>query len=235
MVRPAERRELASWAREAYQLSTRRACQATGVGRSLVLYRSVRPKQEALRKKIRDLASVRVRAGYEQIHMLLRREGWKLNRKRVYRLYCEEGLSLRLKRPHRHRTAVRRQQTQRPTAPNQLWAMDFMHDTLARGDSIRVLTVVDVCTRECVVLMVAKRFTGEDLVGILGKVIEERGKPERIKVDNGTEFTSKALDHWAYWNKVELDFSRPGKPADTPTLRPSMGTSGESASRNIGF
>lgn len=215
MVRPAQRRELVAWVRAAYQLSTHRACRVTGVARSSVLYRSVRPPQQALRARIRELASVRVRAGYRQLFILLRREGWPVNHKRVYRLYCEEGLSLRLKRPRRHRTASLRSQAPRPTAPNQQWAMDFMHDTLATGETIRVLTMMDLCTRECIGLVAARRFRAEDVVRILEGVTQQReGAPRRIKVDNGTEFTSKALDHWAYWAKVELDFSRPGRPGD---------------------
>jgi putative transposase len=184
-----------------------------------VLYRSVRPPQEALRKRIRDLANVRVRAGYEQIYVLLRREGWPVNHKRVYRLYCEEGLSLRVKRPRRHRTAIPRIRVVQPSAPNQQWAMDFMHDTLANGETIRVLTAIDVFTRECVALRAAKHFRAPELVMILRETTELRGTtPLYIKVDNGSEFTSKALDHWAYWSKVQLDFSRPGKPGDNARI-----------------
>jgi len=185
-----------------------------GVWRSSFRYRSVKPPQEPLRRRMRELAGVRVRAGYRQLHTLLRREGWKINRKRVYRLYTDEGLTLKRKRPKRHRTAVARIVRAFPIEPNELWAMDFMHDTLAQRQSIRVLTAIDVCTRECVALVAAKTFAGTDVAQILGSVGRERGLPDRIKVDNGTEFTSRALDQWAYWNQVELDFSRPGKPGD---------------------
>jgi putative transposase len=93
--------------------------------------------------------------------------------------------------------------------------MDFMHDTLANGETIRVLTVVDLCTRECIALQAAKKFSATDVVTILQVAVGQRAAtPQRIKVDNGTEFTSKVLDHWAYWAKVELDFSRPGRPGD---------------------
>jgi putative transposase len=93
--------------------------------------------------------------------------------------------------------------------------MDFMHDTLAGGSSIPVLTVIDLHTRECVALEAARRFTGEDVGGILDRATARRERrSERIRVDNGTEFTSKAFDHWAYWRQVKLDFSRPGKPVD---------------------
>ena len=106
MVRPAQRRAAVAWAREAYRLSERRACQAMGAPRSTVRYRSVRPHQEALRKRLKELAGVRVRAGYKQLHVFLRREGWPVNHKRVYRLYTEEGLTLKRRRPRRHRSAV---------------------------------------------------------------------------------------------------------------------------------
>jgi len=225
MVRPAQRRELVSWAIASYQISERTACRATGSQRSSIRYRSVRPHQEALRRRIREIAAVRTRAGYPLIHTLLRREGWHVNRKRIYRLYREEGLSLRIKRPRRHRTAVARAKTANPIGPNQVWAVDFMHDTLASRTSIRVLTAIDVATRECVALVAAKHFTGNDVARIMNDAASDRGKrPERIRVDNGTEFTSKALDHWAYWNRVELDFSRPGKPGDNAFIEAFNGT-----------
>ena len=214
MVKPAQRRALAVWAKEAYALSEVRACRAVGVWRSSVRYKSRRSHQDVLRRRIRELASVRVRAGYRQVHLLLRREGWPVNKKRVYRLYSDENLTLRQRRPRRHRTAAVRLVRPRPTQANELWAMDFMHDTLASRETIRVLTAIDVCTRECVALVVARRFSGSDVAEILGSVGRARGLPARIQVDNGTEFTSRSLDHWAYWNKVELDFSRPGKPSD---------------------
>lgn len=225
MVRPAQRRELVSWAMASYQISERTACRATGSQRSSIRYRSVRPDQEALRRRIREIAAVRTRAGYPLIHTLLRREGWHLNRKRTYRLYREEGLSLRIRRPRRHRTAVARTKPVTPIEPNQVWAMDFMHDTLADGSKIRVLTAIDVATRECVALVAAKGFSGSDVAKILGEAGSHLGGlPQQVRVDNGTEFTSKALDHWAYWNHVELDFSRPGKPGDNAFIEAFNGT-----------
>jgi putative transposase len=138
-----------------------------------------------------------------------------VNHKRVYRLYTEEGLTLKPRRPKRHRSASVCQVRPLPAEPNEQWAMDFMHDTLAGGQTIRLLTAIDLFSRECVVLKAAKGFTGADVASLLSQAGEDRGQlPARIRVDNGTEFTSRALDHWAYWNQVELDFSRPGKPVD---------------------
>src|SRR5262245_10063460 len=122
MVRPAQRRELVAWAMDSYRVSERKAIRATGSNRASIRYRSVRPHQEELRRRIREIAAVRTRAGYPLIHTLLRREGWPVNRKRVYRLYREEGLSLRTKRPRRHRTAVARVKPIQPLEPNQVWA-----------------------------------------------------------------------------------------------------------------
>jgi transposase len=160
MVRPAARRALVHWAREAYRMSERRACRAVGVQRSMVRYRSRRPSQQPLRARLRELAGVRLRAGYQQLHVLLRREGWRVNHKRVYRLYIEEGLALRRRRPRRHRSAVARVRLPVPTQPNEQWAMDFMHDTLADGRAVRILTVLDVYARECVALVAAPTFSG---------------------------------------------------------------------------
>jgi putative transposase len=225
MVRPAQRCAAVSWAREAYRLSERRACRAVGAPRSTVRYRSVRPHQEVLRHRLKELARVRVRAGYRQLHVFLRREGWPVNHKRVYRLYTEEGLTLKRKRPKRHRSAVVRQVRPMPAEPNEQWAMDFMHDTLASGKPIRVLTAIDLCTRECTVLRVAQGFTGSDVASLLSQAGQERSKlPARLRVDHGTEFTSRALDHWAYWNGVALDFIRPGKPVDNCFIEAFNGT-----------
>lgn len=215
MVRPTQRREAVAWAREAYRLSERRACRVLRAHRSTHRYQSIRAHQEVLRRRLRELASLRTRAGYQQLCTLLRREGWPVNHKRIYRLYTEEGLTIRNRRPKRHRSAAVRISRPQPSEPNALWAMDFMHDALAQGPTIRVLTAIDVCTRECVALRVARGFAGSDVARILSEAGQQRGRlPGRIKVDNGTEFTSRALDHWAYWNQVELDFSRPGKPSD---------------------
>jgi len=215
MVKPIQRRAVVEWARDAYQLAERRACRAVGVARSLMRYVSRRPDQAPLCQRLSELARVRVRAGYRQLYVYLRREGWNVNHKRVYRLYTQEGLTLRQRMPRRHRSAVVRSDRPAPTQANEQWAMDFMHDTLATGQSIRLLTVIDLYSRECVALVVGNAFTGSGVAAILGAAGQQRGKlPARIRVDNGTEFTSKALDHWAYWNHVQLDFSRPGKPVD---------------------
>jgi len=195
-----------------------------GVYRALVRYRSRRPSQAPLRARLRELAAVRLRAGYQQLYVLLRREGWRVNHKRIYRLYTEEGLALRRRRPRRHRSAMTRVRPASPSGPNEHWAMDFMQDTLADGRPVRILTVIDVYTRECVAAVPAPTFRGGDVVQVLRQVASTRPLPQRIRVDNGTEFTSKALDHWAYWNRVALDFSRPAKPVDNTFMEAFNGT-----------
>ncbi len=219
MVSPAVRRDAVRWARTAYRISERRACGALTVPRSSTRYRSVKSPDEPLRSRLKELATVRVAYGYRQLHTLLRREGWLVNGKRVYRLYREEGLVLRRKRPKRRRSVVPREEKVSPRKPNERWAMDFVHDTLIGGEAMRVLAVMDVCSRECVALQSGRGFRGEDVARILARAAVERSAmPQVIQVDNGTEFTSRALDHWAYWNKVKLDFSRPGKPTDNPHI-----------------
>ncbi len=198
---------------KAYKISERRACQLVVVNRSTVQYKSVRTDNPVLRARINEIAATRVRYGYPRIHVLLRREGWRVNRKRVYRIYREEGLSMRLKTPRRRKSIVLRDRA-KAEAVNQTWSMDFMADNLADGQKIRLLTIVDNFSRECLALDVAAGFKGTDVAQVLTRIVGDRGKPREIRCDNGPEFVSKALDQWAYWNGVQLDFSRPGKPTD---------------------
>lgn len=203
-----------AWATGAYQVSLRRACRASGFCRSTMVYRSRRPSQDVLCRRIRELAAVRTSYGYRRLTVLLRREGWPINHKRVYRIYGEEGLGLKRKKPKRRRAAAARQGQLQVLRPNQRWAMDFMHDTFFDGRKLRVLTVIDVFTRECLALEAGRGFTGENVAEILRGLVARHGKPQTIQCDQGTEFTSLALDRWAYWNQVDLSFSRPGTPGD---------------------
>lgn len=217
MLKPARWRELVAWAQQAYQLPQRRACRALVAARASVRYVGTRPAQAPLRRRLREIGEVRVHYGYRRMHVLLRREGWTINHKRVYRLYREEGLGLRRKRPKRRRATMPREPRPTLTAMNQRWVMDFMSDALSSGDKLRIFTVVDAFTRECVALEVATHFRGEDVARILTGAAAERGKPAVIGCDNGTEFTSRVFDQWAWANSVQLDFSRPGKPTDNAT------------------
>jgi putative transposase len=147
------------------------------------------------------------------LHVLLRREGWRVNHKRIYRLYREEGLGIRVKR--RKKLACASRVLPSPaTRPFELWSLDFLTDSLADGRRFRVLTIVDHVSRVSPAIEVGSSVTGERVVGVLERLKRMVGRPERIAVDNGPEFISKALDAWAYRNGVQLEFSRPGKPTD---------------------
>ena len=213
MVRPAVRRDVVGVLRGAYQVSERRACSAMGFGRSSQRYRSRRDPQVALRMRLRDLAAVRVRYGYRRLHVLLRREGWAVNHKRVHRLYAEEGLSIRTKLPRRKRAWRYREGRPGVGGANEVWAMDFMSDQLFDGRPIRILTIVDVHTREGLSSHPRANFRAAQVVEVLDQLVRARGMPGSLRVDNGPD-AGRLLDHWAYLNGVEIDFSRPGKPTD---------------------
>ena len=164
--------------------------------------------------RLKELAETRVRYGYRRLHILLQREGWKINHKRVYRLYLLENLQIRRKKPRRHVSSKIRLDRPKVTATNQCWSMDFMSDSLFNGRKIRVLTLVDNFSRESLAIEVGFGFTGQRVARVLDRVMVRCGYPKTIRVDNGPEFTSKVLDQWAYLNGVELDFIRPGKPTD---------------------
>lgn len=145
-------------------------------------------------------------------------EGWDLGKDRFYRVYSEEGLALRRKRPWRHATAVHREQRRPATARNDIWSMDFVADEFADGRRVRTLTVLVLFTRECLTIAVGRGLTGQDVARALEQLRFDRGLPQRIYCDNGTEFVSAAKDLWAYTNKVILDFSRRGKPTDNAAI-----------------
>jgi len=200
--------------RVCYGVSERRVCQVLGLARTSYRYRSRADEQAALRIRIKDLAYARVSYGYRRLHILLQREGWRVNHKRVYRLYKLEGLMMRPKRPRRHAAAKRRMERVEALGPNDGWSMDFMSDELFNGQRIRLLTLVDNFTRESLAIEVDTHLGGHRVVEVLQRVNQSRSLPKTIRVDNGPEFISKVLDHWAFLNRVELDFSRPGKPTD---------------------
>jgi len=197
-----------------YGASQTQACAVMMISRSVYHYRTRRRDQTPLVNRIKEIAAARVRYGYQRVHILLRREGWRVNRKRVYRLYRLEGLSLLQRRPRRHRSAMQRNRPLGPQVRNECWSMDFVSDQLYDGRKLRALTLIDAYTRECLAIWVDQGIRGEHVVTVVDAVTAERGAPHRIQVDNGPEFISKVLDRWAYERHVELAFSRPGKPTD---------------------
>ena len=156
---------------------------------------------------------MRPRFGYPRLYILLRREGWHANRKKVYRLYREEGLLVRTRRRKKSAAHVRAV-PEAPTEPNERWAMDFVADRLASGHKIRALTLIDLHSRECLAIEVAPALRARDVTATLERVIEQRGRPKIITTDNGTEFTSNHFDAWAYANGIKIDFIHPGRPVE---------------------
>ena len=213
-MRPVLRREVIRHYQMAFGLSERRTCRAMGFGRASHRYRARRDPAVALRMRLKELAASRVRYGYRRLHVLLKREGWRANHKRIYRLYNEEGLSIRTRSPKRRRASRYRSGRSQANAMNDVWAMDFVSDRLFDDRSFRILTIVDCHTREALATTARTNFRAYQVTEELDRLARIRGKPRSIRVDNGPEFAGRLLDQWAYLNKVELDFSRPGKPSD---------------------
>jgi putative transposase len=174
--------------------------------------------------RINEIAAVRVRYGYKRIHVLLRREGWQINHKRVYRIYCEEGLNLRAKRPRRRVSAAHRVKVPAATRVNESWSMDFVTDSLFNGRRFRSLTVVDIYSRECLAIEIGQHIRGGDVTRAMDRLKAVRGIPNSIKVDSGLAFISKELDKWAYEHEVIQDYSRPGKPIDNAFIESFYGS-----------
>jgi putative transposase len=212
-VKPAQGRAVVQFFRAGFRVSARRACRLAGAPRSSYRYRSVAADQTPLRLRLRDRAATRVRYGYRRLHVLLRREGWQINHKRVYRRYREEGLAIRVKRRQKL-TSASRVPPPPATRPLERWSLDFLSDSLVDGRRFRILTIVDNVSRVSPAIEAGASLTGERVVRLLEEVRATVGLPQRIAVDNGPEFISKALDAWAYRNGVQLEFSRPGKPTD---------------------
>lgn len=184
------------------------------MGRSTFYRQGRAPQQLALRRRIREIAMTRPRFGYQRIYILLRREGWMVNHKRVHRLYCLEGLQVRMRVRRRKRLSLHRGPAPIPQTRDERWSMDFVHDQLSDGRPIRMLTVVDQWSRESVLIEPGFRMSGDRVAEALDRVSSKRSLPRSIRVDYGTEFMSKALAEWAWKNGVHLDFIRPGKPTE---------------------
>jgi len=192
-------------------LSQRRACGLIEITRRTFRRTPGPDRNLKLRERLKTLAEERRRWGCPMLYRVIRREGWQVNHKRVERLYREEGLSLRRRR-RRKRLSHLRVVRPRPAAANQAWALDFVHDSLIDGRRFRALAVIDEWSRESLAIEVDVSLTGERVIRVLDRLGVERGLPALIQSDNGPEFTSRALDQWAYDNQVRLHFIEPGKP-----------------------
>ena len=204
--------------RQTAECSERHACGLLEALRAMVRYRPRASRfaeaNERLRMRLRELAEERRRWGYRRLHVLLRREGWHVNHKRVFRIYVEEKMVVRRRKRRRRVGAQARVLLAAPTRQNQAWTMDFLQDALAGGRKVRTLSIEDAYTRELLTVEVDTSLPALRVVRVLDKLRMERGLPERIVIDNGTEFTSKALDRWAYESNVTLHFITPGRPME---------------------
>jgi putative transposase len=196
---------------QAHEMGITRACGLMNISRSLYTYRPKRPDDAKLKERLHELAGQKRRYGYRRLHVLLRREGWTINRKRTYRVYHEAGLMVR-RRKRKRIAGIERQVKVAATAPNQSWSMDFVSDGLVDGRRLRTLNIVDDFTKECLAIEVDTSLPGKRVTAMLERLAECRGLPGSITVDNGPEFAGKILDEWAYNRKLRLHFIEPGKP-----------------------
>ena len=218
MVSPQARREAVAVFRAAADCSERHACGQLEVLRAMLRYRRRETRfvgaNERLRVRLRELAEDRRRWGYRRLHVLLKREGWMVNSKRVYRIYAEEKLVVRRRKRRRRICAQARVLLAAPVKRNETWTMDFLQDALATGRKVRTLSIEDAYTREMLALEVDTSLPALRVVRVLNKLRDTLDLPVRIVIDNGTEFTFRALDQWAYENKVTLHFITPGRPME---------------------
>lgn len=191
----------------------RHASSLVGLGRNTLRYKPMPDKDALLRARMKELAEQRRRFGCRRLHVLLKREELVVNPKRTERIYREENLSLRVRR-RKKMASHGRVEIQGSESINELWAMDFLQDSLFNGRRIRVLAIIDTFTRECLRIEVDTSIRGQRVVTALSQVASMRGLPENIIVDNGPEFISNVLDAWAYERTVKLHFIRLGKPVD---------------------
>ena len=213
MVSPQAKRQAVEVLQAEHGFGVTRACGLIAISRSLYRYRSRRPDCAELRRRMGEIAAVKRRYGYRRIHVLLRREGWEVNRKKTYRLYRELGLAVR-RRKRKRIGPFERVPLPKPTAANQSWSMDFVADGLADGRKLRCLAIVDDFSRECLVIEVDTSITGTRVAAVLDRIADSRALPASITVDHGPEFEGQVLDAWAYARGVRLSFIRPGKPVE---------------------
>ena len=211
MVTPAAEREAAAHLVQMHGMSQRRACEVIGADRTSVRYRSRRPDDSAVRTRMRELAAERRRFGYRRLHVLLRLEGYVVNRKKTQRLYREEGLMVRRRRGRRRATGLRASLAT-VALPNERWSLDFVHDQFTSGRRFRILNIVDDATRECLAAIADTSISGKRVVRELEALVTRRGQPKVIVSDNGTELTSNAVLAWSGARSVGWHYIAPGKP-----------------------
>lgn len=213
MVSPLARRSAVKYLVKQMGSSQRRACVVAGLSRSLVRYIARRPRDEAmLIKEIHRLAIRHSRYGYRRITVLLWREGWKINKKRVHRIWRAEGLSLPLRRPRRRRVGPAGEMVNKAEYPNHVWSYDFVEDRTERGGKLRILVIIDEYSRECLAIRVEPSIPALVVVEVLEWLFLTRGVPKYIRSDNGPEFVAKAVCRWLPENNCQTLFITPGSP-----------------------
>jgi putative transposase len=193
-------------------VSTVRSCALAQFTRAAWYRNRTARDQRALALRIRDIAHARPRFNYQRITVMLRREGWTVNRKRVRRLYRLQGLQVRMRVRRRKHMCLHRGPAPSATRTHERWSMDFVHDALFDARPFRILTVVDQYSRQSPLLDVAFAHSGHSVSAALDRIVDQLGVPTSITIDHGTEFMSKTLEDWAWRRGVKLDFIRPGKP-----------------------
>lgn len=218
-MKPVQKRLLVDHLVSAYRVSVRRTCPVVEINRSTYKYRSVSKRDDtAIIMRMREIAETRVRYGSPRIHTLLCREGYMINHKRTERIYREQGFNLHRRRPKRRVSPSHRAMNTECHGIDEAWGMDFVSDALFNGQRIRALTVVDMYSRECLAIKVGRRLTSSDVIETLECLGQGGRVPQRLKTDNGSEFTSLEYDRWAYEKGITTEYSRRGKPTDNAII-----------------
>jgi putative transposase len=227
MTSPARRRRIVERIMEVLSVSERRVCKALGQPRSTQRYKSkIKDDEEQLRKRIIELATKYGRYGYRMITALLKNEGWRVNHKRVERIWREEGLRVPSRQPKRGRlwlndgSCIRL----RPERRNHVWSYDFVYERTHDGRQLRMLTIIDEYTRECLAIRTARSHRSRDVISCLAKLFVRKGVPEHIRSDNGPEFTAKAVRKWLERLGVKTLFIEPGSPWENGYIESFNGT-----------
>jgi putative transposase len=202
---------------ECHGLSERRAYKLVDLHRSVGRYESKKPPERDLKERIKQIAHEKNRYGYRRIQIVLRREGIVINHKKTFRLYRELNLKVRRRGARRKALGVRAL-NEKATGPNQIWALDFVADRLEDGRRFRLLTIIDVFTRESLKITVDTSLNGLRVTRELGELIQERGAPKTIVSDNGTEFTSNAVLRWWGEQGIKWHYIEPGKPTQNGSI-----------------
>ena len=213
MVTASERRIVVNYALKSYVVSERNACATFGIARSVMRYMP-RPKadEERLRERIRILAAENRRYGCRRVTALLRREGWRVGAKKVHRIWKNEGLSLKRKRPRRRQYGPKGEVRKKAEYPNHVWSLDLMYDRTVNGRLFKILNVVDEFTREALLTRVGARIDSIDVIESLRMIALKRGMPKFLRSDNGPEFLAKAVKSWLSENGCETIYIEPGSP-----------------------